>query len=60
MTDFRRTTAWALLLSAVAGVAHAAPVMPEILLVLDTSQSMQYRVGADAEPTCGKIGRAHV
>ena len=47
MTDFRRTTAWALLLSAVAGVAYAAPVMPEILLVLDTSQSMQYRVGAD-------------
>jgi hypothetical protein len=42
----------------VAGTMSALPadaaqgVLPEVLLVVDTSQSMQYRVGADKLPLC--------
>ncbi len=32
--------------------------MPEILLVVDSSQSMQYRVGADKLPICGSVDKA--
>lgn len=34
-----------------------AGAMPEVLLVVDTSQSMQYRLGADVAPQCmGSVG----
>ena len=30
-------------------------VLPEVLLVVDTSASMQYRIGADLAPVCGSV-----
>ena len=29
--------------------------LPEVLLIVDTSQSMQYKVGSDVLPRCGSI-----
>ena len=41
------------LLSGVSTAALATTTLPEVLLVVDTSGSMQYRVGADELPICG-------
>lgn len=60
MTQNQRTravVAWLAGLGLLAApLAYAGNVvLPEVLLVVDTSASMQYRIGADVAPLCGSL-----
>lgn len=50
---FRTLVPACLLVGVLARPALATTTLPEVLLVVDTSSSMQYRVGADQLPLCG-------